>query len=615
MIRAILVGIFLGGCVAFSFAQVTVTIPDTSANQGESITIPVNVNDLTGLGVIAYQFTVMFDEDVLDATGASSEGTLTASWGTPAVNLNNSGEIEVGGYTATDTLTGNGILVNLDFNVVGNIGESTYLKFSFFAIFNSEGALPADTSGATFTVNCITVVVATNIDSGTKIVVDSVTYPAPHLFYWSPGVCHSIGVISPQLDGAGVRYLFSSWGDGGAQTHCVSPVISTTYVAEMITQFYLTVDTTPPGLVALSGSGWYDLGDTVTIETAPSILMHDGKRYKFSGWVIDSLSVLGNPVSVSMDTPHVALANYEVVYLISGKVSLYGKGLSGTRIILSGDEKDTLFTDENGYYAFAGLPLGNYTITPEKIGVCFEPPSCSYAPLDSDYVNQNFTAVDILAPTVILQTPNGGESYIPGQQDTIRWIAADNVGVTCICLYFSSDGGQNWSAISVQEPNDSTFQWCVPEITSNSCRIKIIAYDHGGNFASDISDDDFSINPAAVQQGTNTTVPRVFSLSQNYPNPFVPIGETDFWLVKLADNPQTCIQYGLPHATKVKLEIFNLLGQSVRILKDEFQSSGCYAVYWDGRDENGNLLPSGVYVYQLVAEGVGTMRKKMMLLR
>jgi hypothetical protein len=93
--------------------------------------------------------------------------------------------------------------------------------------------------------------------------------------------------------------------------------------------------------------------------------------------------------------------------------------------------------------------------------------------------------------------------------------------------------------------------------------------------------------------------PKNFMLAQNYPNPF---------------NPNTVIRYGLPNPGKVKLTIYNILGQKVITLVDQYQESGHQVVNWDGKDDQGNQLSSGIYFCRLQA-GDFSETKKMVLLR
>lgn len=93
--------------------------------------------------------------------------------------------------------------------------------------------------------------------------------------------------------------------------------------------------------------------------------------------------------------------------------------------------------------------------------------------------------------------------------------------------------------------------------------------------------------------------PELFELFQNYPNPF---------------NPTTTITYNLRMTNRVSLTIYNSLGEKVRTLVNRQQSPGRYEVVWDGRDDSGQLVTSGVYLYKLEA-GKFNQAKKMILVR
>jgi hypothetical protein len=112
----------------------------------------------------------------------------------------------------------------------------------------------------------------------------------------------------------------------------------------------------------------------------------------------------------------------------------------------------------------------------------------------------------------------------------------------------------------------------------------------------EISDMIFTIDNALVMNGLDLAqvtdiaefeakaVPTVYSLSQNFPNPF---------------NPTTTIGYAIPQTGQVELAIFNTAGQKVRTLVSEEQSAGFYKMVWDGRNEMGESVGSGVYIYRL----------------
>ena len=94
-------------------------------------------------------------------------------------------------------------------------------------------------------------------------------------------------------------------------------------------------------------------------------------------------------------------------------------------------------------------------------------------------------------------------------------------------------------------------------------------------------------------------IPENYALFQNHPNPF---------------NPETEIRFQLPEASRVILRIFNTVGQEIRTLANTQYEAGFHSVRWDSKDNGGNSVSSGVYLYQLQA-GNFTQVKKMSLLR
>jgi hypothetical protein len=99
--------------------------------------------------------------------------------------------------------------------------------------------------------------------------------------------------------------------------------------------------------------------------------------------------------------------------------------------------------------------------------------------------------------------------------------------------------------------------------------------------------------PLEVEK-SNRSLPADFELAQNYPNSF--LSEAKFLS---AGNPETVIKYQLPRTSEVEISIFNLQGQKVATLVRSHQTAGSHKIIWDGKDESGRRLASGVYLYQL----------------
>jgi hypothetical protein len=106
--------------------------------------------------------------------------------------------------------------------------------------------------------------------------------------------------------------------------------------------------------------------------------------------------------------------------------------------------------------------------------------------------------------------------------------------------------------------------------------------------------------PAAVERQVAEVVPREFSLSQNFPNPF---------------NPSTTVSVSLPAPSEVRVSVFNTLGQETRSLFAGWLEAGRHWFTWDGRNEQGVAMPSGAYYCRLYAPSGKSFVTKMILIR
>jgi N-acetylneuraminic acid mutarotase len=97
--------------------------------------------------------------------------------------------------------------------------------------------------------------------------------------------------------------------------------------------------------------------------------------------------------------------------------------------------------------------------------------------------------------------------------------------------------------------------------------------------------------PTSVADENYEAIPRDVTLYPNYPNPF---------------NPSTTITYFLSKTEKVRIVVYNLLGQEVCTLVDKKKPAGFHELLWDGKDDYGHRVASGVYLYRLEAKGPST---------
>lgn len=201
-------------------------------------------------------------------------------------------------------------------------------------------------------------------------------------------------------------------------------------------------------------------------------------------------------------------------------------------------------------------------------------------------------------PTVILQlanmTPHLGQKFEARLVDkstnqeagrqTIESVPSADFSVTFSNLSsgasywidFYADHNQN--GVYNAPPTDHAWRLEANNITGE----RVVNYSHNMDFV------DIQWPGSTVVPGDKRIAERVngFRLERNYPNPF---------------NPETVIQFTLPQSVQVRLAVFNMLGQQVRSLIAEDLSAGVHAVKWDGRDEFGQTLTSGVYFYRIDA--------------
>ncbi len=106
------------------------------------------------------------------------------------------------------------------------------------------------------------------------------------------------------------------------------------------------------------------------------------------------------------------------------------------------------------------------------------------------------------------------------------------------------------------------------------------------------------IDGVIEDSGPGIDIPPKYSLSVNYPNPF---------------NPSTTICYALPRVGTVSLKVYNSVGQIIKTLVDDERQPGYYQIDWDGTNQNGLQVASGIYFYRIQADNFSKSRKMILL--
>ncbi|MDZ7343497.1 MAG: T9SS type A sorting domain-containing protein, partial [candidate division KSB1 bacterium] len=205
----------------------------------------------------------------------------------------------------------------------------------------------------------------------------------------------------------------------------------------------------------------------------------------------------------------------------------------------------------------------------------------------SDVSDHTFSIV--VAASLTLLAPNGGEQITSGTSYQIKWNSSGEIDQ--VKLDFSADGGTSWETIANSTPNDGDEDWQVGSLVSNACLIRIADARDGTPF--DQSDSLFQIidSTVGVQAANLNDTVREFMLLANYPNPVR-------WS---AINQGINIMYQLPHRSHVKLTLYDQMGREMIVLTNEDREAGVHQLSWNGLDKRGELVPSGIYLYRLEA--------------
>ncbi len=189
-------------------------------------------------------------------------------------------------------------------------------------------------------------------------------------------------------------------------------------------------------------------------------------------------------------------------------------------------------------------------------------------------------------------------SFIPTGGEDQRWWEGSRVLLTT--LTFKLEDSMQICIDTCWWPPSSNLAWGVLENSSGVCGKGIAKKPRPGT-GNSYYRVCFNFAPSDVREvnSSDQTRPSEFSLSQNYPNPF---------------NPVTNFQFSLSKSSHVKIEIFNILGQKIKVLVDEDMKPGVYSADWNGTDESGRSVSSGIYFYRMQA-GVYTDIKKMVLMK
>ncbi len=351
-----------------------------------------------------------------------------------------------------------------------------------------------------------------------------------------------------------------------------------------------------------------------------------------AGWNSVQMTATGNPDEFSADIPAQDLGNYIDYYISASGVGgaqathppeapYFGTHLfavGSLELVLEDDvESDQGWTLNNGDTATDGLWVRDDPIGSEEDG---EPANPEDDNTPAPGVNCFFTGQGTEGWPAYLDDVDGGCTYLEtptmdfsgaiyAEVSVMRWWydSADSPH-DALTMEASNNGGADW--VFVDEVTGMQNSWTESVLRlkhaeiplTSQMRLRFVACDlgEGGTIEAAIDDITFSVLTADIPTDVaSSNVPATFTVHQNSPNPF---------------NPITSIQYEVPSTGPVSIRVFNVTGQLIRTLVDERVEAGTHSVRWDGRDDVGMSVASGLYYYKVNA-GTHESVHKMTLLK
>ena len=299
-------------------------------------------------------------------------------------------------------------------------------------------------------------------------------------------------------------------------------------------------------------------------------------------------------------TPNFVFKHYAA--FVTGKCTIAGVGLPGVEI--SGITIDLLSGTLN-LYQTVSLADGNYKLgvlpgtlnmlSAEKEGFDLT------SPVGGMYMNvtvangQTFTGKDFtFEPTGSITSISGTITFSNGSAAPNVYVAAENFFEESPegFLITYSDGNGNYSF-----PNVLIGDYQVGVYLNGYSSDPPMRYFYVYQ-GSEVSEQDFVLSPGTgVAAKHRSFKPMRISLFQNYPNPF---------------NPSTSIRFDLSQTSQIEINIFNAAGQKIRSLVNGNYNAGQHEIEWDGRNDAGLKVTSGLYFYQLMSDNYTKVMKMIM---
>lgn len=590
-------------------SEIVIAIPDTSSPALYPVSIPVKVGNTSGLDIKSCRLVIHFDAKVLEAKDVSISNTLTESWESPVFSISNDTlAIEMSGTTA---LQDSGILVYLNFDVIGAEGQQSPLHIvqAKFNVWNPLANAQNGIFTALPTPEVMVKIPDSNGAPNSEVIIPIRVEDVTGLQITSCSI--EVQFNKSILDALAVE------NDGTISSGWTNIVFTDKIGAAKIEM---------NGMIPLEGSGALirikfkvigNAGQSTDI-TFRSMVFNDGVPYNTT---TKGRFTASNPIATEIfvaipDTSIESLNTIRLPVFISRvagyQLNEYQMELRYDSEILEYSRLDTAGTIASHW----NPPVLKYKTGILSISADDENPLPGDGTLiniifnvigaDSSNTTLHFEKMTFNSGTYLASTKDGKievSGVVPVELSSFSarvintsvhlcWRTISEMNNYGFFIERTATLHSNWQTIGFVPGTGTTtkatdYQYIDSDVKPGYCLYRLKQQDFDGKIS----------YSSAIE--VNLAVPTKFALFQNYPNPF---------------NSSTLIQYDVAAGEHdVKITIFDLLGKRIKILVQEKQNSGSYQIAWDGRDDTGRSVATGIYFYQLQIGQMSFVKKMVMI--
>lgn len=450
---------------------------------------------------------------------------------------------------------------------------------------------------------------------GLLVTVDETEIATPAAFFWEEGSVHALAVAAEVALSADERLIFSDWSHGAERAHqYLVGTAGDTLTAAFGTEYFITTAVLPQGAGTVSPAppgAWAAAGAALQLEATSMGF------YRFTGW---QGSVVGveNPVVLTVDSALSVTAVFgnDVPVLALADTALAEDDtlrLSWTWLAqqVTDDNADSTLT-----FSFAHGPsfiilsdsVARETILFSKAPNWFGADTLRVTVTDplGETASATMTITFISAPDApndfALIAPEDGHQVLTWPETLeFTWEAATDPDVGDSLLYVfqldTTDAFPNPPLIHIGRLHRPFYTLSWPLSYGDGPYFwRVLAVDRSG--LSTVCRQSHSLLMTTPVAEADGGVPERFDLAPNYPNPF---------------NGGTKIRYAVPRSATVSITVYNSLGQRVQTLVSARHEAGRYETAWQGVDEAGRAMASGIYLLHIEAADYRAVRRMLLL--